>query len=195
MVFVGFALARILKHRWNKLRWKRDYKDDEWFDLVDESGRVKGRAPRAICHSTPGLLHAVVHLHVLDDRDRIFLQKRPMCKEIQPGRWDTAVGGHIHSGEKVEDALKREAYEEIGLREFRAVLLGVYRWDSAVESELVYLFLTRHCGPFSVNPDEVDDGRFWRIRQIREQLENGIFTPNFKTEFPWVVENHQKLLA
>lgn len=195
LVFVGFALTRILKQKWNKLRWKRDYKDDEWFDLVDESGRVTGRAPRTVCHSSQGLLHPVVHLHVLDDRDRIFLQKRPECKQIQPGKWDTAVGGHIHSGEKVEDALKREAFEEIGLKDFRAVLLGVYRWDSAVESELVYLFITRHSGPLRVNPQEVTEGRFWRIRQIRDQLESGVFTPNFESEFPLVVENHQKLLA
>jgi len=195
LVFVGLGMVGLAKRRWVQYRWKKHFADDEWFDLVDESGRVTGRAPRRICHSSPGLLHPVVHLHVLDGRDRIFLQKRPLAKQIQPGKWDTAVGGHVHAGEKVEDALKREALEELGIRNFHAVLLGIYRWDSQVESELVYLFLTRYSGPFELNPDEVDAGKFWRIRQIRDRLGEGVFTPNFETEFSLVAENHQKILA
>lgn len=195
LVFLGLALFGIVKKRLVRMQWKRLYADDEWFDLVDESGRVTGRAPRVVCHSAPGMLHPVVHLHILDGKDRVFLQKRPLSKLIQPGKWDTAVGGHVHSGEKVEDALKREAHEELGLREFRAVLLGVYRWDSEVESELVYLFLARYSGPFDLNPDEVDDGKFWRIRQVRDRMGTGTFTQNFEYEFPLLVENHQKVLA
>ncbi len=194
LMFLGFALSGVLRKYWRKSRWNYRYRHDEWFDLVDESGRVTGKAPRTVCHSTPGLLHPVVHLHVLDRRDRIFLQKRPHFKQIQPGKWDTAVGGHVRSGESIGDALKREAKEEIGLEEFHATLLGVYRWDSEVESELVYLFITRACGPFAVNPDEVEDGRFWRIRQIRDQLDSGVFTPNFVQEFPLIADNHQKFL-
>ena len=194
LIFVGFLAFEITKKRLVKAGWKRKYAHDEWFDLVDESGKVIGTAPRSICHGHPGMLHPVIHLHVIDDKDRIFLQKRIGTKRIQPGKWDTAVGGHVHAGEGIEDALKREALEELGLQSYSASLLATYRWDSDVESELVYLFITRHKGPFTLDRDEMDDGKFWRIRQIRERLGSGIFTPNFELEFPLVVENHQKIL-
>ena len=54
--------------------------------------------------------------------------------------WDTAVGGHIGVNEKVEDALKREASEELGITDFEARFLGNYVWESPRERELVFLF-------------------------------------------------------
>ena len=41
-----------------------------------------------------------------------------MNKDIQPGKWDTAVGGHVDYGESVEDALFRETREELGITDF-----------------------------------------------------------------------------
>ena len=158
--------------------------DDEWFDLVDTEGRRIGRAPRRLCHSGPGRLHPVIHLHLLSDDGRLYLQKRAATKEIQPGKWDTAVGGHVSAGEAIEAALAREAREELGLTRFHARPLLRYVWQSAVESELVYVFLARGNFPdLTLDPVEVEDGRFWKIRKIRENLGRGVFTPNFEREF------------
>ena len=83
------------------------------FPIVDEQGNITGAATRGECHSGSKLLHPVVHLHVFNTQGDIYLQKRPEWKDIQPGKWDTAVGGHIDLGESVEIALKREVREEI----------------------------------------------------------------------------------
>ena len=88
---------------------------EELFPLVDEDGNVIGKALRSECHSGSKLLHPVVHLHVFDNEGRLFLQQRSMSKDIQPGKWDTAVGGHVDFGETVGEALSREAGEELGL--------------------------------------------------------------------------------
>lgn len=61
--------------------------------MVDEAGNVVGSATRAECHGGGGLLHPVVHLHLFNSRGELYLQRRPVWKDIQPGRWDTAVGG------------------------------------------------------------------------------------------------------
>jgi isopentenyldiphosphate isomerase/intracellular septation protein A len=159
------------------------YRDDEWFDLVDEDGRVTGRAPRTLCHSGPGMLHPVLHLHVIDSKDRIYLQKRSIHKQIQPGKWDTAVGGHVQSGEKLEDALKREADEELGISSFKAALLEKYVWETDVESELVFMLVTRYDSAITFNPEEIDEGKFWKLKKIKENLGKGILTPNFEHEF------------
>ena len=93
---------------------------EEQLPIVDESGKVIGKAARSVCHHGEKLLHPVVHLHVLDNNRAIYLQKRPLNKQIQPGKWDTSVGGHISFGEDIETSLKREAWEEIGLENFHA---------------------------------------------------------------------------
>ena len=94
---------------------------EEYFPLVDETGAVIGKATRRECHSGSFLLHPVVHLHVFDNKGRLYLQKRALNKDIQPGKWDTSVGGHMDPGETVEQALFREAGEELGLSGFNPV--------------------------------------------------------------------------
>ena len=57
----------------------------ELFPIVDEQGNVVGSATRAECHSGSMLLHPVVHLHIFDSQGRLYLQRRSMNKDIQPG--------------------------------------------------------------------------------------------------------------
>ena len=68
--------------------------------------------------------------------NRIFLQKRVKTKKIQPGKWDTAVGGHVNSGELIEDALKRETEEELNIKDIKTSFIGKYVWETSVESEI-----------------------------------------------------------
>lgn len=162
--------------------------NEEWVPLVDEKGKVIGQAPRSQVHNGSKLLHPVVHLHVINHNKAILLQKRPVAKQIQPGKWDTAVGGHISAGETLEQALKKEAYEEIGLIDFSVKMQKVYKWESKVETELVYLFTTFDFKNFKVHSTEVDEVRFWTKNQIEKNLGKDIFTPNFEYEFGMLKE-------
>lgn len=155
---------------------------EEWVPLCDEDGTIVGSAPRSAVHNGSKLLHPVVHLHVTSDKG-ILLQKRPMHKLIQPGKWDTAVGGHVDPGETIEKALLRETSEEIGLRQFEARFIKKYVWESQVERELVFVFATSHDGPFQLPEEEVDELRFWSIEEIKANMGQSVFTPNFEHEF------------
>lgn len=167
--------------------------EEEILPLVDEEGKIVGKAPRSLCHNGEKLLHPVVHLHVLNQNGHIFLQKRPMNKLIQPGKWDTSVGGHISFGEDLQIALLREAFEEIGLKDFSARLIGKYRWDSEVESELVYYFTSYDYQKIMLHSDEVEEGKFWTPAQIEKQIGKNVFTPNFEYEYRLLKSN--RLLA
>ena len=95
---------------------------EEIFPVVDAAGNVVGKATRGECHGGSMLLHPVVHLHVFNSRGELYLQKRPAWKDIQPGRWDTAVGGHVDYGETIAEALRREVREELGITDLSVPL-------------------------------------------------------------------------
>lgn len=166
---------------------KSDNKE-ELLPIVDEKGNVVGMSTRGECHGGSKLLHPVVHLHVRDAAGRIYLQKRPEWKDIQPGKWDTAVGGHVDYGEDVPDALTREASEELGLSDLKPQFIRSYVFESEREREYVNVFTAVvHDG--MVKPsDELDGGRFWDIAEIEAEIGNGILTPNFENEYLTVLK-------
>ncbi len=149
--------------------------------MVDETGQVIGSATRGECHNGSRLLHPVVHLHLFNSKGELYLQRRPLWKDIQPGKWDTAVGGHVDYGETIEEALLREVREEIGITDFVPEKMCHYLYDSVRERELVFVHRATYDG--EVHPsEETDGGRFWSIEEIRQNLGKGIFTPNFEME-------------
>ena len=155
--------------------------NEELFPLVDEEGNIIGAATRGECHDRSKKLHPVIHLHVFNSKGELYLQKRPEWKDIQPGKWDTSVGGHVDLGESVEIALKREAQEELGISDFKPEILAHYIFESERERELVFAHKTIYDGV--INPsEELDGGRFWSIDEIKEHLGKGVFTPNFESE-------------
>lgn len=162
---------------------------DEFFPLVDEKGNVIGKATRRECHSGSMLLHPVVHLHVISTAGEIYLQKRSMSKDIQPGKWDTAVGGHVDFGETVSEALFRECREELGLENFSPVKLVSYVFQSSREKELVntyYIIVEPEKFSPVFDRTEIDDARFWSVRDIEKFSGENVFTPNFESEFKMI---------
>lgn len=166
----------------------------EMVPIVEENGLVIGQAARKDVHGGVRLLHPVVHLHIINRNGELFIQKRSMLKRMFPGKWDTAVGGHIDYGELLETALFREAAEELGLTGFNPVYLKTYLWETHRERELVNVFAT--VGNFELDPsnDEVTEGRYWTMGEVEDSIGKGLFTPNFEHEFESIKDTLLALL-
>jgi len=158
---------------------------EEWLPVVDVEGRRIGKARRSEVHGNPMLLHPVVHCLVVNKRAELLLQLRSLSKDVQPGRWDTSVGGHVGLDEPIGQALIREIREELGIRVAPAQLTFLHRYvmSNAVESELVHTYVLLHEGPFIPEPFEIDELRFWSAAEIENARGQTIFTPNFEDEF------------
>ena len=159
---------------------------EEYFDIYDEQGNHIGTAPRRVCHGDPTLIHRTAHVVVIHpETGFVLLQKRSMTKDIQPGKWDTAVGGHLRPGEDYEAAARREMNEELGLP-LSTPLAFCFddRIRNQVESENVRVFRTEAAGPFDFQREEIDDVRFWSMTEIASELAAGgeTFTPNLRRE-------------
>lgn len=91
-------------------RWR-----DERLAVVDASGRVVGAIERAVVRPL-GIASHAVHLVGHTPEGRVWVQQRALDKAVDPGRWDTLMGGLMAAGETVAQTLERETWEEAGLR-------------------------------------------------------------------------------
>jgi isopentenyldiphosphate isomerase len=155
---------------------------EEIFDVVNERNDVVGRATRDHVHGDPSLLHRAAHVLVVNVAGELFLQKRSRSKVVQPGKWDSSVGGHVNAGESYETAARREMEEELGVTGVALAPLYTYIHRNEYESEYVATFRAFWNGPFRLQPEEIDDGRFWSFHEIDHRAGEGIFTPNLLEE-------------
>ncbi len=168
--------------------------NEEFFPVIDFSGLVIGMSSRSYCHSGAKPLHPVVHLHIIDRYGHIYLQKRSLSKDIQPGKWDTAVGGHVTFGESIHETLYREAMEELDLTDFNPVHIKTYQYESDLEKEFVTVFAT--IGFFDLHPnmDELQKGRWWKFEDVDAHIGKSIFTPMFEEEYSQIKDSLLALL-
>ena len=156
---------------------------EEIFEIVDANDQIIGTATRAECHGNPTLIHRTAHVVVYHSDGRLLLQKRTMTKDIQPGKWDTAVGGHLDVGESYEEGARREMNEELGLAmDLPLELLFHSKIRNEIESENIAVYKAVYDGPFDCQLEEIDEVRFWTKSELNNVEKQQEFTPNLLQE-------------
>jgi len=186
-ILIGFLFVGILVKK--KFDSRKRLSTEGCIPVVTEEGEIVGSATKEECHSGKKIIHPVVHLHIFNTKGEILLQLRPKSKKVQPGKWDSAVGGHVEINETIEEALKRECFEELGIKLEQFQLLKKYIWDSDIEKELVFSFVSVHNGPFPYNKEELEDVKFWTADELHMHKNKTSLTPNFLYEFDSFLKN------
>jgi isopentenyldiphosphate isomerase len=137
--------------------------DQELLDVLDADGQFTGTTkPRAEVHRD-GDWHRSFHLWIVKEGRYVLFQRRAKQKDLEPGKIDVTVGGHLTAGETVRDAW-REVEEELGLRAALndLVYLGTRRVERryalASDREFQEVYLLRcdqELSAYNLNPQEV----------------------------------------
>jgi isopentenyldiphosphate isomerase len=139
---------------------------DEIFDVVNERDEVIGQQPRREVHRR-GLMHRAVHVLVFNAAGQVFLQKRSMQKDRQPGVWDSSASGHVDAGEDYDACALRELGEELGLRR-PAVPQRLFKLAASPETdqEHVWVYRCEAEGPFRLDPEEIECGGWFAREEV-----------------------------
>jgi isopentenyldiphosphate isomerase len=140
------------------------------FDVVNEADEVVGRATRSEVHRR-GLLHRATHVLAFNSRKQVFLQKRSLQKDRQPGLWDSSASGHVDAGEDYDTCAVRELREEIGL-ELSATPQRLFRLVAGPETDFEHLWVYR-CeaeGPFELNTEEIERGGWFSPEEVTKWM-------------------------
>lgn len=133
---------------------------NEIFDVVNNNDEVIDQQPRHIVHEK-NLLHRAVHALVYDDSNRLYLQKRSLSKDTNPGLWDTSMGGHLETGESYDQAAIRETFEELGiLLENAPEKLFKLQASKNTGYEFIWVYKIIHSGRIQPCQIEISEGRW-----------------------------------
>ena len=138
----------------------------ERFDVVDEEDRVLRSEFRDVVHVN-NLRHRAVHMLLFNAAGDLYLQKRSIWKDRNPGLWDSSAAGHVDSGEDYITAARRELQEELGIE---APALHPFARLTPNESngwEFIQAYQAQHEGPFQPATMEVETGAFFSLNKIR----------------------------
>lgn len=146
---------------------------DELVDIVNVNNRVLYQALKKEAHEK-GLLHRCVVSEIKDSQGNWILIKQASDRQ-DAGQYVSPVGGHVAAGEGIEDALKREAFEEVGLKDFKYKHIGEAVFNRLVlnrqENHLFVLFEISSDDGLRLNHESVEYRKF-NDNELKQELKN-----------------------
>ena len=124
------------------------------------------------------LWHRHVSAWIMNNDGKILMQKRSLTKKKNPGIW-SKTGGHVDAGEDVDSAIKREVFEEIGLKIDNYEFINLFKNDKEKEKYYAYgyiVFTNLKEDEFILQKEEVDSVKYYTIEEMIENKNNPEYT-------------------
>jgi isopentenyl-diphosphate delta-isomerase type 1 len=147
----------------------------EWLNVVDDNDQIMGIDSRQRIHAA-GLKHRAVHILLFNDDHSLFLQKRSMSKDINPGLWDSSAAGHVDAGETYEQCAYRELKEELGLIDCPLEFLFKIPAAEVTGKEFIEVYQGVANGPFILNVDEIETGAWFSHEEMSSRIKGDDMT-------------------
>uniref|UniRef100_UPI004057A780 NUDIX hydrolase YfcD n=1 Tax=Candidatus Electrothrix sp. TaxID=2170559 RepID=UPI004057A780 len=150
---------------------------EEIVSIVDEHNQELGELPRRLMREQR-LIHRATYILVFNAAGEIFIQKRTRTKDVYPGYWDVAAGGVVQAGETYEQSAKRELQEELGIGPIPLNFLFDQYYEDQKNRVWGRIFSCVHEGPFTLQAEEVEEGRFMHPHTALAFSASETFTPD-----------------
>jgi 8-oxo-dGTP pyrophosphatase MutT (NUDIX family) len=150
---------------------------EELVEIVDRANNPIGAVTRRIMRQQK-LIHRASYILVFNRKGELFIQKRTLAKDIYPGYWDLAAGGVVLAGESYQESALRELREELGIAGLKLKLFFDQYFED--ESNRVWgrIFSCVSDGPFTLQAEEIDQGRFIPLAAIEALHRSEPVTPD-----------------
>lgn len=161
--------------------------DIEKVDIVDESDNVLYKIAKTDAHEK-GLLHRTAIAEVKDSQGRRLFVKQASDRQ-DAGQYVSPVGGHVMAGETEDEALKREAFEELGLKDFEYKLIGKAIFNRAVlnrQENHYFILYEIYSDQHPVINHESDSYKYFTEKELKKNLREN--PQKFGNAFHFVVK-------
>ena len=144
----------------------------ELIDIFDENNKYLGYSLERSAVHKKNLWHRHVSAWIMNYNGKILLQQRALDKKKNPGKW-AKTGGHVDSGETCDESIKREIYEEIGLKLNDDEINNIDIFKSINSDEHYYsygyiIFTNYKEDDFKLQKEEVNEVKYYTIEELEE---------------------------
>lgn len=162
----------------------------EIITLVNANDEVIGAKDRAELAS--GDTYRIAGLWVVNELGHILLAQRAANKQQESGKWDAAVAGTVLKGESYEEAIRREALEELGLKNLSLTEAAKLHLTHDI-SYFCQCFLTiiRSETPLSIQEEEVQNVKWFSPDNLADDVEQN--PDNYTPTIGWAIKHLSEL--
>jgi len=141
--------------------------------LVDRSDKPIGTMEKIEAHQK-GALHRAFSIFVFNSNDELLIHQRAQGKYHSNSLWTNTCCSHPRPGEDVHDAVHRRLLEEMGFDcQLKRAFSFIYESEmdnDLIEFEFDHVFIGQYNGDIYPNPNEVQDYKFMKIRDIKADI-------------------------
>ena len=149
----------------------------EIWELYDEDGKPTGKIyDRSMpLFWEPGNYHLGADVWIIDDENKVLIQKRSPKKRLEPNVW-AMTGGTVIYGEIPVETVAREANEELGIEIPQDQLKLVTKFKTGNVWVMAFILRNNYdITKMTFQEEEVSTAKWATIEEVDEIFESGNF--------------------
>lgn len=183
IIIVGLFIYQVYRTQFivNKLR------QEEWLPIVTEKGEVTGRIAKAVSRNLKNkFMHPVVRIALICNK-KVYLQERDNNYILDSGKIDHPFEKYMLFRHEVNTAAHNSIKRMLGCDlEKDPHFVFKYIFENETTKRLIFFFTVEISNESLIPRSEKMTGKFWTVKQIDQEFNDGIFSECFELEYEYL---------